>query len=322
MKKILITGGSGFIGSHLTRKCVKEGYKVAITTKYNSIFENIRLTDVWKKIKVIESDLRNSDTIDKINKFNPDIIFHLAAYNDVGGSFSNVQESLTSGLMATSNLLEGVKKYEQFIYISTSEIYGFQKKIPFVENMVPQPLSPYSIGKYSGELYANMFMKFYKKPVKIIRPFNAYGPWQSMKAVIPETIIKCLIGEDIKTTKGTQTREFNYVENLVDGFLTCMKSKKTFGEVYNIGSNQEIRIRDVVKLIHRLTVSKSDLKIGALKSRKTDISRMKSNYTKFNKTTNWRPNKNLIIGLNLTINWYKKYIQNIENAKSDFRKLF
>lgn len=322
MKKILITGGSGFIGSHLTRRCFKEGYKVAITTKYNSLFENIRLADIWKKIYVIESDLRNADTIDKINKFKPDIIFHLAAYNDVGGSFTNVQESLTSGLIATSNLLEGVKSFQQFIYISTSEVYGFQKKVPFIESMFPQPLSPYSIGKYSGELYANMFMKFYNKPVKIIRPFNAFGPWQSMKAIIPEIIIKCLNGDDILTTPGTQTREFNYVENLVDGFLTCMKSKKTFGNVYNIGSNQEIKIKDIVKLIHKLTQSKSKLKIGSLNYRKTDITRMKSNYNKFNKVTNWEPQKNLIQGLNLTIDWYRKYLKNIENTNSDFRKLF
>lgn len=320
--KILITGGSGFIGSHLTKRCLQEGYKVAITTKYDSIFDNIRLCNVWKKIHVIESDLRNSDTIDKINKFKPEVIFHLAAYNDVGGSFSNVQESLSSGLIATSNLLEGVKNFQQFIYISTSEVYGFQKKVPFVENMIPQPLSPYSIGKYSGELYANMFMNFYNRPIKIIRPFNAFGPWQSMKAIIPEIVLKCLKGEDILTTPGLQTREFNYVENLVDGFVSCMKSRKTFKKIVNIGSNQEIRIKDIVKLIYKLTNSKSKLKIGSLNYRKTDISRMRSNYNKFNKLTNWKPKVKLNQGLNITINWYKNYLKYLDNNKSDFSKLF
>lgn len=322
MKKVVVTGGSGFIGSHLVRECLRKGAKVAITTKYNSVFENIRLADVWNKIKIIESDIRNSDTINKINDFKADTIFHLAAYNDVGGSFSNVQESLTSNIIGTSNLLENINYYDQFIYISTSEVYGYQRKAPFVEKMMPQPISPYSIGKYGGELYANMHMKFYKKNIKIIRPFNAFGPWQSMKAVIPELIIKSLRGEEVKTTKGLQTREFNYVTNLVDGFIKCADSKKTFNNVYNIGSNREIRIRDIAIMIHKLTGSKSKLSIGKLKSRKTDILRMAANYKKFNKTTKWKPSKSFVDGLKLTIDWYKKYLENFENKNSNFYKLF
>ena len=322
MKRILITGGSGFIGSHLTRECLRKGAKVAITTKYNSIFENIRVADIWSKIHVIESDLRNLDTIKKINDFRADTVFHLAAYNDVGGSFSNVQESLTSNIIGTSNILENIKNYKQFIYISTSEIYGYQKRAPFVESMTPQPISPYAIGKYGGELYANMHMRFYKKNIKIIRPFNAFGPWQSMKAVIPELIIKSLRGEEIKTTKGLQTREFNYVNNLVDGFIKCAESKKTFNNIYNIGSNKETRIRDIAILIHKFTKTKSKLSIGKLKSRKTDISRMSANYNKFNKTTNWQPSKSFVEGLKITIDWYRNYLENFENKDSNFQKLF
>ena len=323
MKKILITGGSGFIGSHLTRYFVNANAKVAITAKYDSIFDNIRLTDIWNNITVIETDLRNVDSVKKIKKFNPDIIFHLAAYNDVGGSFENYSESLNSNIVGTANLLETITHYEQFIYISTSEVYGHQNnKVPFVETMKPQPISPYSIGKFGGELYAKMHMSFYKKPIKIIRPFNAFGPWQSMKAVIPELIIKCLKGENIRTTEGLQTREFNYIQNLVSGFVFCARSKKTFNNIYNIGSNQDIRIKDLTKLIHRLTKSKSKLMIGSLKKRKTDISKMKSNFSKFNKATQWTPSVKFIDGLKITIEWYKKYLKLLENKESAFFKLF
>ena len=322
MKKILITGGSGFIGSHLVKYYIKKNYKVAITTKYDSIFENIRLASIWKKITVIESDLRNVDTLFKINKFAPDIIFHLAAYNDVGGSFSNQTEALTSNLISTSNLLENLKNYEQFIYISTSEIYGYQSTVPFKEGMYPQPVSPYSVGKYAGELYSQMHMKFYKKPIKIIRPFNAYGPGQSMKAVIPELIIKCLRGEKIKTTKGEQTREFNYVTDLVNGFAKCASTKKAIGGIFNIGSNYEIKIKDLVKLIHKLTNSSSSLGIGELKKRKTDISRMKSDYKKFNSISGWNPDIKLIDGLKMTIEWYRKYLKFMEKPNQGIQEIF
>ena len=99
----------------------------------------------------------------------------------MGGSFNNFNESLTSNILGTANLLEGIKNYEQFIYISTSEVYGKQKNKPFSENMKPTPISPYSVGKYGGELYANLFMNFYKKPIKIIRPFNALDHGKARK---------------------------------------------------------------------------------------------------------------------------------------------
>ena len=266
--------------------------------------------------------MRNTDTLFKINDFSPEIVFHLAAYNDVGGSFSNQTEALTSNLISTSNLLENLRNYKQFIYISTSEIYGYQAKVPFREDMHPQPLSPYSIGKYAGELYSQMHMKFYKKPIKIIRPFNAYGPGQSMKAVIPELIIKCLRGEKIRTTKGDQTREFNFVSDLVGGFAKCASTPKTIGGIYNIGSNYEIKIKDLVQLIHKLTNSKSQLGIGDLKKRKTDISRMKSNYNKFNSVSGWKPEVKLINGLKATIDWYRKYLEIIEKPNSGIQKIF
>jgi nucleoside-diphosphate-sugar epimerase len=143
-----------------------------------------------------------------------------------------------------------------------------------------------------------------------------------MKAVIPELIIKCLRGQKIITTEGLQTREFNFVEDLVSGFVTCSKTKRTLKKVYNIGSNYEIRIKDLVLLIHELTDSKSELGIGLLKKRKTDISRMKSDYSKFNKETGWKPRIKLTEGLKITIEWYKKYLHLFEDPNSDLTKIF
>ena len=305
--KILVTGGSGFIGSHLVNKLVNSGYEVAITTKYDSIYENIRLFNVWKNIKVIECDLRHSNSIEKINKFKPKVIFHLAAYNDVKGSFSNYNEALESNIIGTANLLENLKNYSQFIYISTSEVYGHQNnKFLFEENMKVHPISPYSIGKYSGELYAQMHMKHLQKPIKILRPFNVFGETQSEKAVIPELIKKFIRNQTVKITKGKQTREFNYVGNTVNFLIEAMKNKKFFHDIVNISDGNEISIKLLAKKIQKLTASKSQLIIGGLPERKTEIHRMKASTVKMK---NFIGSKKLFTfddGLKKTIEWYKK----------------
>ena len=305
--KILVTGGSGFICSHLVNKLVNSCYEVAITTKYDSIYENIRLFNVWKNIKVIECDLRHSNSIEKINKFKPKVIFHLAAYNDVKGSFSNYNEALESNIIGNANLLENLKNYSQFIYISTSEVYGHQNnKFLFEENMKVHPISPYSIGKYSGELYAQMHMKHLQKPIKILRPFNVFWETQSEKAVIPELIKKFIRNQTVKITKGKQTREFNYVGNTVNFLIEAMKNKKFFHDIVNISDGNEISIKLLAKKIQKLTASKSQLIIGGLPERKTEIHRMKASTVKMK---NFIGSKKLFTfdeGLKKTIAWYKK----------------
>ena len=320
-KKILITGGSGFIGSHLVRKLHKLGYKLAITTKYKSIIDNVRIIDLWKKIKVIETDLRNLDSFDNLKSFKPDVVFHLAAYNHVGDSFSSFSESNSSNAISTYNLLNYFSgKIDQFIYISTSEIYGNQNKV-FKEDLLPKPISPYSISKYSGELYVKMLMNEANYPAKIIRPFNAYGEYQSAKAIIPEIIINCLNNEDIITTEGYQTREFNYVGNLVDGFISVMRSKKMNKKIVNIGCGKDISIRNLVKTIHQLTKSRSKIKFGSKKPRVTEIYKMRADNKLIKSCTNWRPKVSFEEGILKTINWYKNFNSIYMSDNSDLYNL-
>jgi UDP-glucose 4-epimerase len=312
--KILITGGSGFIGSHLVKKLLNDGYEIAITTKYDSVYENIRLFNVWKKIRVIECDLRYSSCISKINNFNPKIIFHLAAYNDVKGSFTNYNDSLDSNIIGTANLLENLKNYEQFIYISSSEVYGYQKinKI-FEEKMIPHPVSPYSVGKYAGELYAQMHMLHQKKPIKILRPFNVFGEWQSNKAVISELIEKFINNEQVNITKGTQTREFNYVGNTVMLLINALKSKKFFNNITNISDGNEISIKSLAEKIKKLSNSDSKIIIGGLAERKTEIIRMKASTKKMKKITGRLDILPFDIALKKTIEWHKNKGKNFLN---------
>jgi len=309
-KEILVTGGAGFIGSHLVSRLVDLGAKVTVVVKYKSIIDCIRLASTWDKIDVVEADLRNLDSIIHLNSLRKkyDIIFHLAAYNHVGDSFSHVQEALISNLLGTSNLLEKGPNYSKFIYTATSEVYGFQENIPFQEDNLPFPISPYAIGKYAGELYAKLKRHQENSSIICLRPFNAFGPYQSERAIIPEMIVKCLKGDSINTTEGLQTREFNYVDNLVDGFISSVSINNIPEKSINIGSNKEISIKELVETIHKLTNSKSKLNIGSLPNRPTEIWRMSADNRQAKEILGWEPKISFKDGLQLTIDWYKKFI--------------
>ena len=158
-KTVLVTGGAGFIGSHLVRRLVQEGARVTVVVKYRSMIDSVRLAPVWDDIEVVEADLRNLDSARSLANVSYDVVFHLAAYNHVGDSFTHVQESILSNMLATANLMEAGLEYERFIYIASSEVYEFQEEIPFTESSMPFPISPYAVGKYGGELYAKMKLK-------------------------------------------------------------------------------------------------------------------------------------------------------------------
>ena len=308
-KRVLITGGAGFIGSHLTTRLVELNAKVSVTVKYNSIIDCPRLVNVWSKIKVIEADLRNIDSVNSLKKLNFDYIFHLAAYNHVGDSFVHVSETINSNLFSTVNLLNHGPSYKKFIHIGSSEIYGLQKKIPFNVEEMPNPQSPYALSKFSSELYAILKSKERKNSLVCLRPFNTFGPYQSEKAIIPEIIIKCLLGKDIETTPGLQTREFNYVENIINAILLISKKIKHQEKPINIGSNNPIKIKDLVKKIHNLTNSKSKLKIGAKKYRPNEIWKMQAENKFILSKIGWKPNISFEEGLKISISWYRKFLK-------------
>lgn len=305
-KKVLVTGGSGFIGSHLVRRLVGLGADVAITTKYHAPVDNVRVIDVWDKLTVIEADLRNFESLRPVAAWQPEVVFHLAAYNHVGDSFIHIREVVDSNLTATANVFETCKGYSRFVYTSTSEVYGFQESVPFTETMQPRPISPYSVGKYAGETYARMRAHM-NDPVVILRPFNAFGPYQSPKAVISEMIDTCLAGRPVLSTQGRQTREFNFVENLVDGFLLAATTDAAIGQVINLGSGTEISIRDLIHAIHEMTGSSSELQIGALPDRPTEIWRMSADNRRAKEILGWEPNIDFKEGLRRTVDWYKQY---------------
>tara|TARA_B100001057_G_scaffold221751_1_gene222172 strand:+ start:3342 stop:4313 length:972 start_codon:yes stop_codon:yes gene_type:complete len=319
-KKILVTGGAGFIGSHLTHRLLKEGAKVYVTVKYNSLVDCPRLVKIWNKINIIESDLRNTDSVREMKKFQFDCVFHLAAYNHVGDSFKHVLENVSSNLISTINLLNHGPKIKKIVHMGTSEIYGSQNKLPFDVKEKPNPMSPYAVTKFASELFSVLKSKSSKTDLLCVRPFNTFGPFQSEKAIIPEMIIKCLQNREIKTTGGKQTREFNYVDNIIDGILFLNKKIKNSTDPINVGSNKPVSIKNLVLKIHKLTKSNSRLRIGSLKYRPNEIWKMQAN-NKFLISKGWRPKVDFEKGLIDTISWYKKFSKIYLDKNCSFKNL-
>jgi UDP-glucose 4-epimerase len=309
-KRVLVTGGAGFIGSHLTKRLVGLGARVSVLVKYRSIIDNVRLCPVWDDVQVLEADLRNIDSLRPFRDLSCDVVFHLAAYNHVGDSFLHVGEALQSNAVATANLLEFAPAFGRFVYISSSEVYGCQGAVPFAETFTPFPISPYAVGKYAGELYARMKRHVTGQPIVCVRPFNTFGPYQSERAVIPELIVRCLRGLPVETTEGIQTREFNFVDNIIDALLMAAETPlPPADQVVNIGSNREIAIRDLVRTIHERTGSESELRIGSLPNRPTEIWRMCAANERAAELLGWTPRVPFEEGLERTIAWYRRYLE-------------
>lgn len=307
-RRVLITGGSGFIGSHLVFRLLDLGATVAVSARYGNVVKNERLRACWDRITVIEADHRNRGALEACRDWGPEFVFHLAAYNHVGESFRQVEECFDVNAKGTANTLDVCPGSEAFVYMCTSEVYGHQESVPFVESMCPQPMSPYAITKYAGELYCRMKQRIGSGPrVVIVRAFNTFGPYQSSKAVIPELVLKCLRGEPVSTTQGEQTREFNYVSNIVDGLLAAALHPARVDGPVNLASGEEVRIRDLVTRIHALAGSRSELRIGALEYRPNEIWRMRADATRARATYGWTPAVSLEEGLRRTVEWFRTH---------------
>jgi UDP-glucose 4-epimerase len=309
-QRVLVTGGSGFIGSHLVQRLLQEGAEVAVTVRYGNVMKNERLRPIWDRLRVIEADLRNRGALTAVRELEPDVVFHLAAYNHVGESFRQVEECFDVNAKGTANLLDVCEGVSKFIYMSTSEVYGHQQSVPFLETMCPEPISPYAITKYSGELYCRLKQRVGgRTTIIVLRPFNTFGPYQSAKAVIPELILNCLQGKPIRTTLGEQTREFNYVDNIVDGLLLAASHDGPIDGPVNVAAGEEVAIRDLVRTIAELTETKSVIEIGALPYRPTEIWRMYADSTRARELLGWRPAINLREGLRRTVQWFHTYVR-------------
>ena len=319
-KKLLITGATGFIGSHLCEMSVRKGYDVIGFDRYNS--ENshgwLENSNYKKDIELILGDIRDYDSVYKAMK-NCDRVFHLAALIGIPYSYVSPLAYLKTNVEGTCNVLESAKNLNvtNIIITSTSEVYGSAKYLPMNEEHPLNAQSPYAASKISADQLSLSYYRSFKLPLKIIRPFNTYGPRQSNRAVIPRLINQCLDKKNDKLILGNlkPTRDFNYVSDTCEAYFEILKNSKSFGEIVNVGSNDNISIENIAKLVMQMTKRKlritKDKKI--LRPISSEVDNLQCDNQKIMKITKWEPKINLENGLKKTIQWIKRNYSQYSN---------
>ena len=306
--RALVTGATGFIGSHLVRRLLADGVTVhALTSTVSSLY-GVRLVEVRDRIRLHEGNLADRSAMDAlVDEVRPTHVFHLGAYTHVGKSWQRVDECVQANVQGTVNLLQALdgSGYERFVNMGTSEIYG-DIPSPFAEDMAVRPVSPYAASKYAAECFCRVFVEGRGWPIVMLRPFNAYGPAQSADRIIPEVIVRALRGEALQMTQGRQTREFNYVEDLVDGVVRAASVPGVEGELFNLGCGEDVSIRAVTTLVLDLLDNPVVANFGALADRPTEIWTMRSDSTRAREALGWKPQHSLADGLEKTIAWYRR----------------
>jgi NAD dependent epimerase/dehydratase len=328
MKKILVTGADGFIGSHLVESLVNQGYKVKAFVLYNS-FNKWGWLDsldksVLSEIEVFAGDIRDPYGVKNAME-GCDAVLHLAALIAIPYSYHSPDTYIDTNIKGTLNILQAARelKVKRVIHTSTSEVYGTARFVPITEEHPLQGQSPYSASKIGADQLAFSFYASFELPVVTIRPFNTYGPRQSARAVIPTIITQLANGvESLKLGSVHPTRDFNYVQDTVDGFIAALKAENAFGETINLGSNFEISIGDTVNVIAELmnksiTIETDDKR---LRPKDSEVERLWADNKKAADLLHWKPNfgglEGFKAGLSKTIEWFSKP-ENLSNYKSD-----
>ena len=320
MKKVLITGAGGFIGSHLVERCVENSYAIKAFLRYNSKnnwgwLENSK---VKNEIEVVTGDIRDYDSVHNAAE-GCEAVFHLAALIGIPYSYTSPLAYIKTNIEGTYNILQSAKErnLNNIIITSTSETYGTAQKVPINEDHPLVGQSPYSASKIAADQIALSYHKSFGLPVKVVRPFNTYGPRQSARAIIPTVISQLLKGKtelDLGNTK--PTRDLTYVQDTVNGFIEIFKSEDLIGSVTNIGMNEEISVEDLTNTIAGLLGIKISIKEDKQRVRpeNSEVERLRCDNTKLMKNTGWKPRYDLTKGLKETISWIKN---NLEVYKHD-----
>ncbi len=317
MKKVLVTGADGFIGSHLTEELVKKGYSVKAFALYNSFntwgWLDTLPKDVMEGVEVFTGDVRDPNGV-RTAMQDVDEVFHLAALIAIPFSYHSPDSYVDTNIKGTLNVLQAARdlRTERILVTSTSEVYGTAQYVPIDEKHPYQGQSPYSATKIGADRLAESFYRSFNLPVSIVRPFNTYGPRQSARAVIPTIISQLLAGkEEIKLGSLTPTRDFNYVKDTAAGFIAIAESDKTIGQEINIATQQEISIGALAKEI--ISQINPEARIVCdeqrLRPEKSEVNRLLGSNKKIKELTDWKQSYTFEEGIAETIAWIREHME-------------
>ena len=315
MRRALVTGADGFIGSHLVETLLAEGYAVRALSYYNAFGHRGWLETLPAAadgaLDVVQGDVRDAAQMRSLI-IDCDVVFHLAALIGIPYSYEAPASYLATNIEGTLNVLQAARDLGgvKVIQTSTSEVYGTARRVPIDEEHPLQAQSPYAASKIAADQLALSFHASFELPVVVLRPFNTYGPRQSMRAIIP-TVIRQLATGTSQLALGnlTPTRDLTYVEDTVRGFLLADRQDAALGEVINLGTGHEISIGDLASLIARLMGKNAEIVRDESRVRPaaSEVERLCSDARKATRLLGWQAAANgaagLEAGLRRTIDW-------------------
>lgn len=327
MKKVLVTGASGFIGFHLSKKLCNSDFEIIGIDNNNDYYDvnlkygRIEILNKKNNFKFIKCDISDLNSLDKIfNNEKFDLIIHLAAQAGVRYSLENPQAYIKSNIDGFVNLLECANKYDkkEIIYASSSSVYGLNSKVPFSEDdRVDEPVSLYAATKKSNELLAHTYASLYGLQLVGLRFFTVYGPWGRPDMAYYSFTKSILDGEKIKVfNNGNLERDFTYISDIINGitslveipFENIFKVVNQFNiksTVFNIGNNKPEKLLDFISILENLLDKKANLEF--LPMQKGDVQKTFADISKLNKVTGYKPSVNLGEGLEHFVKWYSDY---------------
>lgn len=309
MSKFLVTGGAGFIGSHIVHALIEKGHEVRVIDNFSSGKEN-NVKEVINKIELIRDDIRSFPTCIKATK-GVDFVLHQAALRSVPRSMHNPKEYNEVNIGGTLNMLEASlkNKVRRFVFASSSSVYGEVNNFPQKESFLPQPISPYALTKLTGEHYCKIFSCHYGLSTVALRYFNVFGPRQALDdeyAVVIPKFITCILNDEPPPIYGTgrQSRDFTFVANVVEANILAAKTKGLNGQVFNIASGRDYTILELVKILNK--IMKKDIRPKFLKTRPGDVFRTLSDLSRSRKILGFKAKIDFIKGLNVTVEYFKE----------------
>jgi len=300
-RSILIIGGSGYLGQELIEHCFSKNFNIVSIGKSESHI-------VSKKFHYISCNIMNLNELrSHLQNYCFDYVVNLGGYVDHSAYFNNGLETFNTHFIGLKNIIESIdrRNLKRFIQIGSSDEYGISE-YPQKESQREAPSSAYSASKVLATHYLQMLYREINFPAVILRPFLIYGPRQSNNRLIPQVINACLKGDSINLSPGEQVRDFCHVDDFINIIFKCFENEKVNGEIFNVGSGQAIKIKEVALRI-RSIIGKGELNFGAYKYRNHESMFLVADISKSKEILNWLPKVSLKKGLSETINWFKDF---------------